>query len=64
MNLYNEIILVNVAGTAQIRAAQAMKNRKIVRTHQEVLVFYKGDVSKIKNDFKDIEVAEIESENE
>lgn len=64
MSLYNEIILVNVAGTAQIRAAQAMKNRKIVRTHQEVLVFYKGDVSKIKNDFKDIEVSEIESEDE
>ena len=64
MSLYNEIILVNVAGTAQIRAASAMKNRKVVRTHQEVLVFYKGDVSKIKNDFKNIEVAEIESEDE
>ncbi len=64
MQLYNEIILVNVAGTAQIRAAQAMKNRKIVRTHQEVLVFYKGDVSKIKDEFKQVEVAEIESENE
>lgn len=64
MQLYNEIILVNVAGTAQIRAAQAMKNRKIVRTHQEVLVFYKGDVSKIKDEFKQVEVAKIESENE
>lgn len=64
MQLYNEIILVNVAGTAQIRAAQAMKNRKVVRTHQEVLVFYKGDVSKIQNDFKQVEVAEIESEDE
>lgn len=64
MSLYNEIILVNVAGTAQIRAAKAMQNRKVTRVHQEVLVFYKGDVSKIKNDFGNVEVSEIESEDE
>lgn len=64
MYLYNEIILVNVAGTAQIRAAKAMQNRKVTRVHQEVLVFYKGDVSKIKNDFGNVEVSEIESEDE
>ena len=66
MKLYNEIVLINVAGTAQIRAARLMINRKVTRTHQEVLVFYKGDVSKIKNEFGKIEVGDIQdaSENE
>lgn len=64
MKLYNELILINVAGTAQIRAAKAMVNRKVTRTHQEVLVFYKGDVSKIKNEFGKIEVGDIEDASE
>ena len=59
--LYNEIILLNLCGTAQIRAAHQMRNRKVVRIHQEVLVYYKGDPKAIKNDFPESEVAEIES---
>ena len=63
--LYNEIILLNVIGTAAIRAKQAMKNRKVCRVHQEVLVYYKGDPNKIKDEFGEVAVKEIEAdENE
>ena len=58
--LYNEIILVNAVGTAAIRAGRYMQGRKVARVHQEVLVFYKGDPSKIHSIFGDAEVAEID----
>ena len=48
---YNEITLVNAIGTAPIRANNSMRNRKIVKVHQNVLVFYKGDIDKIQEDF-------------
>lgn len=32
-----------------------MKNRKVVRLHQNVLVFFKGDPKKIKEDFEPLE---------
>ena len=41
--LYNELILINAVGTASMRAAGYMKNRKVARTHQNVMLFYKGD---------------------
>lgn len=45
---YNELILVNVVGTASIRAkTQFLSGRKVVKTHQNVLVFYKGDVRSV-----------------
>lgn len=43
MKLYNELVLVNQIGTGALRAENQMKRRKTVRTHQEVLVYYKGD---------------------
>lgn len=49
---YNDIILLNAIGTACIRARRNMNNRKVTRIHQNVLVFYKGDTSKIKSNFK------------
>lgn len=57
--IYNEIVLVNAVGTAAIRAGKYMKNRKVARVHQEVLVFYKGNASKIHSIFGDAKVAEI-----
>ena len=59
---YNEIILVNVAATAAFTAVRKMRNRKVGRTHQNVLVFYKGDLERLhdnvlvfyKGDQKDI----------
>lgn len=54
-HLYNQLVLVDAIGTLALRVGQSMKNRKIGRRHQEVLVFYKPDDNKtIKDDFKDI----------
>lgn len=47
MLLYNELILIESAGTAAMRANQLMKNRKVVKTHQNVLVFYKPETNKL-----------------
>lgn len=43
LHLYNDIILINSAWSAPLRANNAMKNRKVVRTHQNVMIFYKGE---------------------
>lgn len=52
--LLNELILVDPIGTAAIRAAGQMKGRKVPKTHQNVLVFYKGDPRKIMKIYPDI----------
>ena len=68
MKLYNEMILINPYGTASIRANRTMANRKVCKVHQNVLVFYKGDTSKIKDIFGEIDfteaLKEYESEDE
>lgn len=43
MCFYNDIILINSVGTAALRVANSMKNLKVGRSHQNVMVFYKGD---------------------
>lgn len=48
--LYNDIVLLNVYGTAPMRARVHFEGgRKVVKTHQNVLVFYKGDIKAIKD---------------
>jgi hypothetical protein len=43
-HLYNEMILITPAGSLPIRASkQFVASRKIGKTHQNVLVFVKGD---------------------
>lgn len=59
--LYNNIKILTPIGTAQIRAGRYMQNRKTAHIYQDVLVFYKGDTKKIKENFGEVEVAEIES---
>lgn len=55
---YNELILVNVAGTLPVRAPiQFNASRKIGKQHQNVLVFYKGNVKHIKDKFGSFEDA-------
>lgn len=44
---YNDIVLLTPNGTAAMRVAQNMKTRKIVKTHQNILVFYKGNLKEI-----------------
>jgi len=42
MFLYNDIILLDQLGTACMRANNTFKNKKVVKIHQNVLVFKKG----------------------
>lgn len=49
--LWNDIIYLNNDSHAQIRAAQYMNRRKVVRMHQRVLVFYNGRTSAIQKYF-------------
>lgn len=59
--LYNEFILLNPIGTGRVRARrQFNSNRKAVRCHQHVLVFYKGNPKKIKENYKEVIPANIE----
>lgn len=55
--LYNEAILVNVAGTLPIRVGrQFSASRKLGKTHQNVLVFFKGDPKTIAKNLGSIDV--------
>lgn len=56
MLLYNDAILVDSVGTACIRASRCMHTRKLVKTHQNVLVFYKGDTKNITTNFSPLEI--------
>lgn len=59
MELYNEMILVNVVGSLAIRVRRQFNNgRKIGKMHQNVLVFYKGDPKKIKENFPELNLGE------
>lgn len=49
MRLYNEMILVEPIGTLPQRVGRYMRNRKVGKCHQNVLVFYKGDTNEIQN---------------
>jgi len=55
MQLYNEMILVESLGTLPQRVGQSMKNRKVGKCHQNVIVFYKGNPKLIKSNFPEIE---------
>lgn len=52
LSYYNEIILVTAIGSLPIRISkQFMSGRKIGKTHQNILVFYKGDPKNVKEKF-------------
>lgn len=52
MKLYNEIIMLEMIGRKALTANRNFITRKNPKTHQNVLVFYKGDERKIKEIFK------------
>jgi hypothetical protein len=56
MKLYNELILIQSVGNGALRANRYMGTRKVVKMHELVLVFYKGDVKKIKDIYPKIEI--------
>lgn len=65
MRFYNEMILINTAGSLPIRVGrQFSSGRKVGRTHQNVLVFYKGDPKKIKEKFGEVNVEDILAEHD
>ena len=39
---YNDAVLLNMVGSAAIRTKQFEKSKKLVKTHQNVLIFYKA----------------------
>jgi hypothetical protein len=52
LGLYNDIILLNVIGSASMRINFTFATRKVCKIHQNVLVFYKGDAKKIGDHFE------------
>lgn len=65
LSYYNEMILVNQIGSLAMRVSNQFNNsRKIGKHHQNVLVFYKGDVKKIKNDFPALDLSFCDELNE
>ena len=59
MELYNEMILVNVVGSLAIRVKRQFNNgRKAGKMHQNILVFYKGDPKKIKENYPELNLGE------
>ena len=64
--LYNELILVNQIGSGAIRAGKQFSNsRKVVKHHQNVLVFYKGNPKNIKSNYPELDLSYINDfENE
>jgi len=56
MRLYNEMILVTPVGSLPIRINKQFQGyRKTGKTHQNILVFYKGNPKNIKNNFNELE---------
>lgn len=63
LKYYNEMILVTAVGSLPIRAGKVFQaSRKIGKTHQNVLVFCKGDPIKATKACGDIEVQMPEAE--
>lgn len=60
-SFYNDIVLYNSLATAPLRANTSFQGwRKTVRVHQRVLVFYKGDPKKIKENFPALDLSGTE----
>lgn len=54
LSLYNDMILLTQLGTAPMRARIPFSaKRKAAKVHQNVLVFYKGDIEAIKEIYTD-----------
>lgn len=61
---YNDMFLLNVCGTGALRARKNMINRKVVRMHQSVLVFYKGNPKDIQDHFQELKNVDYTFEEE
>lgn len=62
LKLYNEAVLVTAAGSLPIRAGkQFAASRKLGKTHQNVLVFVKGDGRKAADAVGPVEFGEVDA---
>ena len=60
LDYYNEIVYITPNGTAGMRANRTFSGgRKVIKTHQNILVFYKGDIDKIKNNYTELDLEYI-----
>ena len=59
---YNEIILLEQLGTIPLRARNIYKKRKVAKAHQNILIFYKGDINNIPCNYSNIEVGELDTQ--
>ncbi len=58
--LYNEMVLLNSVGNAGMRAAKTFNGgRKVIKVHQNVLVFYKGNPKNIKGNYPELDLSYI-----
>lgn len=64
IHFYNDMILLNACGTGALRARKLMINRKVVRMHQNVLVFYKGNPKDIQDHFQELKNVDYTFEEE
>jgi len=63
--LYNEAILVTMLGSLPIRTGRQFAiGRKLGKTHQNVLVFFKGDPATIKAAYPEIQIGGLEEAEE
>jgi len=60
ISFYNDIVLINMIGSLPVRMNKQFINRKVGKCHQNVLIFYKGDVKKIKDNYKEIVIEDLE----
>lgn len=57
--LYNDFVLLETVGIGMLRAAKQFNAlRKIVKTHENVLCFYKGEIPNIKKWFPKLDISE------
>ena len=58
--LYNEAILISPVGSLAVRVSRFFtSSRKLGKTHQQVLVFVKGDPKKATQACGDVEVEQV-----
>lgn len=65
LHYYNEIVLITAVGTLPLRAGKSFNaSRKVGKGHQNILVFYKGDLKAIGANFGELQLPDIEDSNE
>ena len=62
LTYYNEIIMVETGASTALRASRYMDSREVAKMHQNILVFYKGNIKDIKKKYTRIEFNEEDSQ--